>query len=331
MTKRKLKILVIRFSSIGDIVLTTPIIRCLSTQLGAEVHLLTKKDNASWLKPNPHIHQIIPFEDNYVQLIEKLQQTEFDHVIDLHKNIRSKRIIRGLSCSSYTFDKQNVNKWLLVNFKIDRMTSSHIVDRYFQAVTVLGVDNDGLGLDFFLPQINEVHPLILALPSEYIVISLGASYGTKRMHIKLLQDYVKDTTKKYVLLGGVDVSYMSDILEGESHVINLVGKINLLESALVVKNANLVITGDSAIMHVAAAFKKKIIAVWGNTTPKFGMEPYYGQQENKHINLEVEGLSCRPCSKLGHQECPRKHFKCMKDIGIDRLNDATNRLISDLY
>lgn len=328
MTNTKTKILIIRFSSIGDIVLISPILRCIHQQLGSEVYVLTKKANQSWLSPNPYIQNIIAFDEDYNATVAELKTLGFNYIIDLHKNIRSKRICRMLGVKSFTFDKQNINKWLLVNFKHDRMTHKHIVDRYFDAVSYLNVVNDGMGLDYFIETNPKNEQILSELPQKYIAISLGASYATKRMDIELLIEYVKDKSRNFVLIGGDDVAHMASELEGEKHVVNLVGKINLSQSAMVVRDAELVVTGDSAMMHIAAAFHKKIVAIWGNTTPKFGMEPYYGTQPKKHLNLEVSDLSCRPCSKLGHDRCPQNHFKCMKDIGIVRLNEAVDRLIS---
>ena len=113
-------------------------------------------------------------------------------------------------------------------------------------------------------------------------------------------------------------------------IINYCGKININESAYVVKNAACVITHDTGMMHIAAAFKKRIISVWGNTIPEFGMYPYFGSKNTDaelHSNIiEVKGLSCRPCSKIGFAKCPKGHFKCMNEIDLDKISGLVSHI-----
>ena len=327
MTPAKKNILVIRFSSIGDIVLTTPIIRCLSKQLDANVYLLTKTFNESWIKHNPYIHKIISFDNNASEVLDELRFTDFHAVIDLHKNLRSKKFSRVVDALYFDFNKENINKWLLVNFKIDRMPDRHIVDRYFDAVSSLGVVNDGQGLDMFIPEGMDVDQLSIEVPTEYIVIALGASYATKRMDTAMLRAFASSCSRSIILVGGKDVATMAEHLSDLPNVINAVGQLSIIESALLIRESLLVVSGDSAMMHIAAAFQKKMIAIWGSTTPRFGMEPYYGSRGDQHLNIQVEDLNCRPCSKLGYDTCPKGHFKCMKDIGAANVVDAVDQLI----
>lgn len=329
MTNTKKNILVVRFSSIGDIVLTTPIIRCISQQLDANVYLLTKAFNESWIKYNPHIHKVIPFDNNGTDVIAELKSIDFYAVVDLHKNLRSRKFSRVVDALYFDFSKQNINKWLLVNFKVDRMPNRHIVDRYFDAVASpsLGVTNDGGGLDFHFPADITIDQLPLDLPEKYIVVALGASFATKRMDIDMLRQLADRTPMQLVLVGGNDVKAMAAQLSHYDRVIDGVGALSIVESAYLISKSELVITGDSAMMHIAAALQKKQIAIWGSTTPRFGMEPYYGTKGIKHINLQVTTLSCRPCSKLGYDMCPKGHFECMKDISVDDVIGAIDQLI----
>ena len=107
-------------------------------------------------------------------------------------------------------------------------------------------------------------------------------------------------------------------------MINACGELKLHESASVVRQAEKVISHDTGMMHIAAAFGKKIISIWGNTIPEFGMYPYYSNGENNNITIEVDGLSCRPCSKIGYEKCPKGHFKCMNQINFDKVIDLAN-------
>jgi ADP-heptose:LPS heptosyltransferase len=176
------KVLIIRFSSIGDIVLTSPVIRCLKTQSPeTEIHYLTKKQNYPLLQANPYISRIWQFDDNFNELLPRLKSEEFDFIIDLHRNFRSRYVIHKLSAPSATFPKLNFRKWVMVHFKIHLLPDLHIVDRYFKALTKLKIHNDGQGLDHFIPPDEEVDisGWIPGHQKEYIAFSIGGKHNTK--------------------------------------------------------------------------------------------------------------------------------------------------------
>ena len=306
------KILLIRFSSIGDIVLTTPVIRCLKKQLDTEIHYLTKSAYLPVLEHNPYLDKIYTIQKSVAEVLSQLKKENYDIIIDLHKNLRSWHVRLGLLFpKTYTFNKINFEKWLIVNFKIDRLPKVHIVDRYLNAVEPLGVENDGKGLDYFLPQKEDEK-----IETDYIVFAIGATHFTKRLPTAKIIAICQKINSPILLLGGKDVEKEGEIIaeRAGSHIQNLCGKCTLNESAHYIKNAQKVITHDTGMMHIAAAFQKEIISIWGNTIPEFGMYPYYGNQINKNTTLENKGLDCRPCSKIGYGKCPKGHFKCMMDI-----------------
>ncbi|HKL02363.1 MAG TPA: hypothetical protein VJ911_01755, partial [Cryomorphaceae bacterium] len=148
------KVLIIRFSSIGDVVLTTPVVRNLKNQLdgSVEIHYLTKTKFRTLVEPNPHISKVYSIEKSTNEVIEALQSEAYDYVVDLHKNLRSARVKRALKALDFTFEKLNWEKWLLVNFGIDRLPRIHIVDRYMDAVSAFGIENDDKGLDYFIAE-----------------------------------------------------------------------------------------------------------------------------------------------------------------------------------
>jgi ADP-heptose:LPS heptosyltransferase len=304
------KILIIRFSSIGDIVLTTPVVRCLHKQLGAEIHFLTKKNFKGIVDNNPYIKRVWTIDKQVSEISTDLKAEKFDYVIDLHKNLRSLQVKRSLSTSSFAFDKLNVEKWLMVNLKINRLPNVHIVDRYLATVAGLGVKNDGAGLDYFIPQKDEVDISTFQIPPQYIAFVIGAAHATKRLPLIKILDICANCALPIVLLGGVDDEPISRMVEfHRPKVINLCGKLNLNQSASIVRQATKVIAHDTGLMHIAAAFRKDIISIWGNTIPEFGMTPYLPTEGSKIF--EVTDLYCRPCSKIGFDECPKEHFQCM--------------------
>ncbi len=318
------KILVIRFSSIGDIVLTSPVIRCLKNQLPeAEIHFLTKKQFLPVLAANPYIDKIYSVEEKIEEVIFELKQESYDYIVDLHKNFRSKGVILKLKKPASSFNKINIKKWLIVNLKINKLPDVHIVDRYFQAVSKLNVKNDGKGLDYFIPEKDKVDLKLLPdqFQESYIAWAIGGKHQTKIYPEERIIEVCEKIKKPAILLGGKE-----DFDKGErisnsigGRVFNACGKFNINQSASLVEIADKIITNDTGLMHIAAAFRKEIISLWGNTIPEFGMYPYMPGGESKSLILEVKKLSCRPCSKLGYKSCPKSHFDCMNRINAEEL------------
>jgi ADP-heptose:LPS heptosyltransferase len=308
-----MKILVVRFSSIGDVVLTTPVVRCLKQQLkDSEIHFITKKAFQSVLDENPYIDRIITIEKS---VDEVLKAEKYDYVIDLHNNVRTLRLKRALKVKSFAFPKKNFSKLLLTTFKVNRMPKVHVVDRYFEAVKELGVTNDQKPCDFFLVDSDIVALDSIALVSKkFIAVAMGAQFATKQMPVSLMVKVLDGINLPVVLLGGaMDQERAAELIQHlpDQRVLNLCGKLTLRQSAFMTKHGAKLLTGDTGLMHIASCFETQIISVWGNTVPDFGMYPYAPRNKALYTIHEVEGLSCRPCSKIGYKECPKKHFKCM--------------------
>ncbi|MFN4284831.1 MAG: glycosyltransferase family 9 protein [Lacibacter sp.] len=319
-----MKVLVIRFSSIGDIVLTTPVIRALRHQVpDVQVHVLTKLQFHQVLEANPYIHKIHLLHNSWEQLLHELKLEEFDYIIDLHHNLRTARLKRELKVPATSFNKLNVQKWLYTNFKINMLPPVHIVDRYFETVRHLGVQNDHKGLDYFIPEGKGVSftDLPYAHAAGYIGVVVGAAHATKCLPVDKLQELCALIQHPLVLLGGPgDAATGAAVAAVDPiKIYNACGKFSLHESADLVRKAKLVITHDTGLMHIAAAFKKPILSIWGNTVPAFGMTPYYGNNPVPSQIFEVQGLRCRPCSKIGYNQCPRKHFRCMRRQDLQQI------------
>jgi len=322
-----MKILIIRFSSIGDIVLTTPVIRCLKQQLECELHYLTKRSYTSILESNPYLDRIWAIEKKVGEIKAELQAESFNYIIDLHNNIRSRQVKWALSAKAYTFDKINWRKWLMVNFKINRLPKTHIVDRYLQPAIPLGIKNDKKGLDYFLPKEQEVDiQKQFQIRGKYIAFAIGAAHATKRLPTEKIVELCQQIQLPVLLLGGPAEAKQGQFIAKNSgkQVLNTCGQLNLHQSASVVRQAYKVITHDTGMMHIAAAFQKEILSIWGNTIPEFGMYPYYGSQKDRNTTFEVKNLSCRPCSKIGHPTCPKGHFQCMQLQDVEAIATLTN-------
>jgi len=321
-----MKVLVVRFSSIGDIVLTTPVIRGLKKQLGAEVHYLTKANFREVLASNPHIDQIhLLTPNNWSEIVALLKAEKFDYLIDLHHNVRTLKLKLALGIKAYSFDKLNIQKWLLVNLKINRLPDIHIVDRYLACVKPLGVNKDLQGLDYFIDTKDEVSlsSLPLAFQNGYIGLVIGAQHFTKRLPKAKLFELLQGLTQPVIILGGPTDAELAEELAtiAPTRIYNACGKYTLNQSASLVKQAQKIITNDTGLMHIAAAFQKEIHLLWGNTIPAFGMGPY---ASNNAYHYEVADLNCRPCSKIGFQQCPKGHFNCMNQQDIKKLIAQVN-------
>lgn len=323
MKKAKLKVLIIRLSSIGDIVLTTPVIRCIKRQVNeVEVHYLTKKAFEPLLAGNPYIDKIHFLNESLSRTISELKLENFDHIIDLHHNLRTLIIKRRVGRPSSSFNKLNWQKWLLTNVGISRLPKKHIVDRYLETAEFLGVKNDGAGLDYFLIGNYDLTLLLPPSHQSYIALVIGAQHATKRLPLARLIELCGLIKQPIVLLGGPDDMDRGEIIKAAGNqVFNGCGKFKLDQSAFLVKMAKSVITHDTGLMHIAAAFKKTVLSVWGNTVPEFGMYPYMA---GKSYIYEVQGLPCRPCSKIGYEKCPRGHFKCMNNINLLSISQQAN-------
>lgn len=322
----RVKILIIRFSSIGDIVLTTPVVRCLKNQLSkdVEIHYLTKQGYREILEASPYISKVYTIEKSVREVVPSLRKESYDYIIDLHKNFRSFEVKSRLKAKSFSFNKLNAQKWMLVNFKMDILPKQHIVDRYMDTLKEFKVVNDGKGLDYFIPedQIYPISKLPVSHQKSFVAFVIGANHATKRLPLAKMLEVCRKINFPLVLLGGTaDMGLAKDLEDKlDEKIHNLAGKLSLHESASVLREAECVLTFDTGLMHIAAAFNKKIISIWGNTVPEFGMSPYL--EENSHNSasiFEVKDLKCRPCSKIGFEKCPKGHFYCMNLQDSDEI------------
>lgn len=324
-----MKVLVVRISSIGDIVLTSPIVRALKLQLDAEVHFITKQKFQSVVAHNERIDKIYTIDKEITEVIAALKSERYDYIIDLHKNLRSKRLIYSLGVKSISFDKINIKKWLRVHTRVNLLPKTHLVDRYYQGLKKIGIKDDGEGLEYFHGLTER--ELVELLPREnYISIVLGATYLTKRIPKEKISMLIEESKLPCILLGGKDVEQLGKELENEyPKAINLVGKVSLNESAAVVSQSKFTVTGDTGLMHIAAAYKVPTMVFWGSTAYELGMYPYYGSKhEIPTVDIVNKTISCSPCSKIGKEKCPKGHFKCMLELDDEQVIRALKLLSS---
>lgn len=316
---KPVKFLILRFSSIGDIVLTTPVIRCLKQQYPeAEIHYFTKSKFGFLLEDNPNVDKIWLLDGSLNKMIKELRAENFDYIIDLHTNLRTLHIKLALFKRSFSFKKLNAQKWLQTQFKINYLPDIHIVDRYLDTVLPLGVKNDDLGLDYFIPYKDKVERdwIPETHQKDFVTYAIGGQHTTKKLPVHRMIELCRKINFPIILLGGKEDFEAGEEIRkaiGDRLIFNGCGKYNFNQSASLIEQSFIVFSHDTGLMHVAAAFKKKVYSIWGNTVPAFGMYPYKTAFEV----IENNDLDCRPCSKIGYKQCPKKHFNCMNKLSFD--------------
>ena len=328
-----MRLLFIRFSSIGDIVLTTPAVRCAKQQIpGVEIHFLTKLAMKDLVEANPYIDQCHYLDQDIKETIGSLKKISFDYIIDLHHNLRSWKIKNALGVTFYSYKKLSIRKLLLAKLHINLLPDTHVCDRYLDTLKHLGVANDGKGLDYFFPANNKFSAAFLPTSHQagFIAFVIGASYANKKMPVAKWIKLAQQLNRPIVLVGG-----KADKADGEtisttntSNIYNACGKYDLLESASIIQMANVVVAHDTGFLHVAAALKKPTITIWGATSPALQFEAYYPNNSSiHHYNSIVPNLSCQPCTKQGSNQCPKGHFACMQLQDINVITSKVNDLL----
>ncbi|MEP5613059.1 MAG: glycosyltransferase family 9 protein [Cyclobacteriaceae bacterium] len=328
-----MKILVVQFSSLSEIILTTPVVRVLKSDLQHTVHFVTKKDYFSSLEANPYLDKIHLLDVSMSQVVNELRNEKFDYIVDLQNNFQTRVLKIRIGGKNLSFNRLKFKHWLLVNFKLNLLPNTHVVERYIEMIKPLGAKMDSLGLDYFIPEKDEVEEnwLPATHTNGYTVFAIGGEYKTNRLPVKRMIELCDRINKPIVLLGGKeDISVAKEIedffkpgsekeemeiedLNKRTVIFNACAKFSINQSASVISKANWVFTHDDTMMHIAAAFKKPIYSIWGNTMPTFGKYPYRTQ----FTIFENNKIQCRPCSTSGFKKCPKGHFKCMNELVFD--------------
>ena len=319
---KKLKILVVRFSSIGDIILTTPILRCLKSQLNCDIDFLTKRTYQSVLFSNPNIRDIYTLKEKSNDTINFLRNKEYDIIIDLQNNLRSLKIRLALKIKSFVVNKANIKRYILIYFGIN-LFNNHIVDRYFKTVRHLKVYNDNKGIDYIIsnqPKLN------FKTDKVYISWCIGGTYEAKKLSVKQIANVINKLNIEVVLIGGADEKKMAaEIIKNTmpKKVYSFCGEISIEESALLIKKSSVFLTNDTGMMHIASAFNIPIISFWGCTKPSLGFSAYMPNKKSENLIVE---LSKRPCSKHG-KYCRFQSKGCIKEIDYATIYKAITSLI----
>lgn len=320
--RKKLKILIIRLSSIGDIILTTPIIRCLKQQINADIDFLTKKNFENLLKSNPNITQIFGLSENKKELLDLLKSKKYDFIIDLQNNLRSFKIRFAIGVKSYVYSKNNFKRYLLIQFGYD-LLNNHVVDRYFKTIKKLQIKNDKKGIDYFVRNNTSIE---FDTNQDYLVWCIGGTHETKKLSFIQISDVLSHLNLTVILIGSSeDMELSQKIIQNTDSktVYNFCGKTSIEQSAYLLKKSQLVLTNDTGMMHIASAFNSPIISFWGCTKPSLGFYPYLPKKESRNI---ITSATKKPCSKHG-KYCRYNNHGCIKEINYEKIYNTIKEVL----
>jgi heptosyltransferase-2 len=343
------KILVIRFSSIGDIVLSTPLLRVIRARFPlVQIDFVVRKEYADLVRYDRNLNHLYEFEareglSGLHRLKTRLKMEHYDLVVDIHNSLRSKYLRMLLGAKDVvTINKRILARTLLVKFKKNCYKNiTSIADRYIETVGKYDIENDGAGLALHIP--DEIYSIIstkinmLGLDRCRKIIGFcpSAKHATKcwpqERFVELGIRLTKDGNSKILLFGGPSdrqkcksIGDAINASSGEIRATSMSGELSLLETAAAMKLCDIVVTNDSGLMHIASAMEKNVVAIFGSTVREFGFFPV----SKDSVVVERQGLYCRPCSHIGKSHCPENHFRCMNEIQVDEVTEAVRNLIA---
>ena len=337
------KILIIRLSSIGDVLLATPVIRLLKNKFpDSQIDFVIKNEFSELLKYHPFIDHLYGYDkNNEINSLKKIKQDarekQYDLIVDLHKNFRSYYLTSGSGAKKIVRYKKGVfQRFLLVKFKLNFYKKIiPIFQRYLNCIERFDIFYDDKGLDIFFDQetvqsaFEKYSKFLNNSAALTIGVAPGAKHATKRWTAEgfssVINFLVQNTNARIILFGNrADQKIVKSFsIEKPQFVLNTTGELSLLETTALMNHCDLVLTNDSGLMHLASALKKKVVAIFGSTTEQLGFFPYL----TEYIVIQNNRLKCRPCSHIGRNNCPRQHFKCIKKITGEQVIEGIKALV----
>jgi len=341
------KTLIVRFSSVGDIVLSSLLVRVFRQRFPhAQIDYLVKSEFADLVRYNPHVSRVLEFPQNgrfkdLADFRRQILNEKYDLIIDLHDSLRSRYVCAGTP-RVVRVKKRKVARFILVKSKWDVYElfggAPSVAERYLETVQPFGVADDGKGLEFFVPgeSSSKVAGLLNdpAISGGMIGICPSARHNTKMWLKEGFAEVASTLALKYdrsvALFGSLEERGRCREIEelirqrgGNIQVMNLAGKHSLAETAAAMDHCSVVITNDSGLMHIATARKRKVVAIFGSTVKEFGFAPF----GTESVVVENDSVWCRPCTHIGRAACPKGHFKCMKDITASKVIASAQQLL----
>jgi heptosyltransferase-2 len=342
------KILIIRLSSLGDIVLTTPLIKSLKQKFPkSKIFFLTKAQYQDLLKNDPNIFSLIKFDpfkkhrgvSGFLKLVEELKTLDFDLVVDLHVNLRSFLIQHLLKTKiKIKYDKRWLARFLLVHFKFIKVKPIHTVDLYLEGLKKIGVNSSEKDPKIFLDQEGEkfLKDFLIErkIEKDDVVVGIhpGARWETKRWDErkfgKVCQILNQKPRAKIILFGDQEDQELIERISSSTEGQKLFKAVNLPLNKFIslIKGCDCLVTNDSGPMHIASALGVPVVAIFGPTHPQLGFSPI--GPENIVLTANVK---CSPCSLHGEKKCHKKSRYCMDQVQPEMVTDAVKRILKNKF
>lgn len=305
------KILIVRLSSLGDILLTTPLISEIKLNYPqVEIDFLLKPHYADVYKFNSHVSHLMLYEKSNLKSLKKLiKENHYDAVVDLQNNLRTKLLLCFLSVPKLKFKKPSLKKFLLVKFKKNYFKEIVPIPQMYANTLNLKLSKEQ-SLELF----NKDGKVENSSQNNVIGFCPGSKHFTKtwleEYFVELGNILTEKGYKIYLFGGSIEKDKCKLLSERIKNSSDFSNENDLLTTAELMKKCKLIVSNDSALMHLASAIKIPIVAIFGSSVKEFGFEPF----NVKHEIMEVKNLDCRPCSHVGRNICPKGHFKCMIEI-----------------
>ena len=317
-----MKILIIRLSSIGDIVLATPLVRCLRTAVpSVQIDFLVKKKYSEILSANPYISNLIFFENNIFETAKRIKKEKYDFILDIHNNFRTFLLTLFSGAKILRYKNYMFRRFFLAEFGLNFYKEREripVFQRYLKTAEPLGILYDNKGLDFFIDK-NAENKFEQVRINQCIGICPVAVWKTKRWLKQNFVDLAKKILDKQdceiLIFGGKnDFDYCENIkIQIGPKAKNLCG-LSLKETAVALRKCKQLLTNDTGLMHIAEALKIPTISIFGPTVEEFG---FYPQSEKSKIISK--NYFCKPCSTKGSSKCPVGDFRCMTEISVEEV------------
>jgi lipopolysaccharide heptosyltransferase II len=332
-------VLMIRLSSLGDILLTTPVLRLLREHCpGAQIDFLTKSIYKDLLCANPCVDRVLLFDprQGLRQTLHALRQTHYDVVVDLHRTLRSRLLSRGLLAQrQLTYAKRTVRRALLVHLGWNTLRAmTPVPELYAAPLRHLGMTAPLPPLEMHLtPASREaMHTYVRqafphSVEQPLLALAPGARWPTKRWPVErfaaVAQELAQAQRAAVVVLGsGEDVSLAQELCQRlRVPVLDSTGKLSLMHTAALLQQCRLLLSNDSGLMHMATALRVPVVAIFGPTVQEFGFYPFKACAQ-----VISADLPCRPCSTKGSARCPRGHHQCMQQMTVAQVGAAAHTL-----
>jgi heptosyltransferase-2 len=324
------RILVVRFSSIGDVILTTPLLRALRRRHpGARITFVTKRATAPLVEGNPAVDRVVALGpgESVGALASRLRDETYTDGLDLHGSLRSRLLRWRIPARWHGYSKRALPRWALIHLHRDWYRAlTPTAERYFEAARELDVRPDGAPPEVIVPEAAleamDRWRGRAELPYPYVALAPGAAHLTKRWPLDRWEMLARGLARRGVgvlALGGPDDGAAAESVARAAgpRGASAAGQTSLIETAALLARAAALVSGDTGVMHLATAVRTPVVALFGPTVRQFGFFPY----SDRAVVLE-RALPCRPCSAHGGTACPLGHHDCLRTIGVAEVEAA---------